>query len=72
MSNTEFLDPAKALNRTLGARSRARRNARKDAVCLDSATAMKRRNDILPTLKLETRPLSSLRPATTASPIESR
>jgi DNA modification methylase len=59
--NTNFTDPAKGLSRAVGAKSRTRRRALKNSTKLDAVAQAGRRNDILPKLKLEMRPIGSLR-----------
>ena len=63
MTKTAFPNSAKNLTDNLAARSRARRRALKGAVAVETVSAAPRRNDLLPELKLETRPLASLKPA---------
>jgi DNA modification methylase len=63
---TDFSDggrPARALNKNLSERSRARRRSLKSEVALSSAAESKRRNDLAPVLTISYRDPGSLRPA---------
>jgi hypothetical protein len=61
MAKHVFPNPSKKLTHELAAGSRSSKRARAAAVALDAAVSASRRNDLLPELKLETRPLSALR-----------
>src|SRR5712671_26067 len=61
MAKHVFPNPSKKLTHELAAGSRRSKRARAAAVALDAAVSASRRNDLLPELKLETRPLSALR-----------
>jgi DNA modification methylase len=59
MTKQTFAKPAKAINDDLNTRSRARRSQLKNSVALQEL-AYSRRNDLVPGMKLENRPISSL------------
>lgn len=53
--------PAKGLTNALSERSRSQRRMRKEQVALEAVASAPRRNDLLPEIKLERRPIDSLR-----------
>jgi DNA modification methylase len=61
MKPEEFQSPQKAFTRKLSQKTREQRAARRDAVALEAVASGPRRNDLLPQLRLEQRPVDSLR-----------
>lgn len=62
MTKAAISKPARNVTDKLSAQSRARRRELKGAVALEVMAYASRRNDLIPDMKLEVRPIASLRP----------